>query len=264
MSRIRSVHPGLFTDERFVSVSPFARLLFIGLWTECDDKGSFEWSPIKLKMRLLPADNIDISECLLELEMSGIIMSYSIKGRKFGAVRKFSVFQRPKKPNDIYPQTEMVRNFVTGNCEESGNECQLSCEVSEIDGPKVIEFPQQAETVTNQFPTDGEKPPQMEDGEEGGKKERTTSVVPKKVRGSRIPEDFKLDADLLAWTIEESGARFTAMIPLQLAKFKDYWAGRAGEKGVKLDWPATWRNWWRTFMEDKPKSDTPDIGRAWI
>ncbi len=55
MARIRSIHPGLWTDEAFVSLTPYARLLFMGIWTECDDMGSFEWSPLKLKMRLLPA-----------------------------------------------------------------------------------------------------------------------------------------------------------------------------------------------------------------
>ena len=31
MSRIRSVHPGFFKDERLVSTSMAARMLFIGL-----------------------------------------------------------------------------------------------------------------------------------------------------------------------------------------------------------------------------------------
>ena len=68
MARIRSIHPGLWTDEAFVSLTPYSRLLFMGIWTECDDMGSFEWSPLKLKMRLLPADNIDAGELLAELE----------------------------------------------------------------------------------------------------------------------------------------------------------------------------------------------------
>jgi hypothetical protein len=33
MPRIRSVHPGLFTDEAFVTVSMAARVLLIGVWT---------------------------------------------------------------------------------------------------------------------------------------------------------------------------------------------------------------------------------------
>lgn len=28
--------------------------------------------------------------------------------------------------------------------------------------------------------------------------------------------------------------------------FIDYWHGKAGREGCKLDWPATWRNWMRS------------------
>ena len=141
MSRIRSVHPGLWTDERFMEVSPLARLLFIGIWNECDDKGSFEWSPIKLKARLLPVDNCDVVALLAELESTGSVIRYEMSGRKFGAVRNFTRYQRPKKPNSTYPQTDEVRNFCAG---------------------------EQAQ-VPNQFPTGTEIDPQREEG--GGKRE---------------------------------------------------------------------------------------------
>ena len=32
-------------------------------------------------------------------------------------------------------------------------------------------------------------------------------------------------------------------------EFVDYWAGVPGSKGVKLDWPGTWRNWIRRRQE---------------
>jgi len=53
LARIRSIHDGFFTDENLVSVSVFARLLFLGLGVQADDKGVFEWKPITLKMRML-------------------------------------------------------------------------------------------------------------------------------------------------------------------------------------------------------------------
>ncbi|WP_337902405.1 hypothetical protein, partial [Mesomycoplasma ovipneumoniae] len=81
MSRIRSVHPGLWTDEAFVSLSGFARLLLIGVWTECDDKGVFAWSQLQLKMRILPADNVDTGELLAELIASGCVRKYEIGGK---------------------------------------------------------------------------------------------------------------------------------------------------------------------------------------
>ena len=33
-------------------------------------------------------------------------------------------------------------------------------------------------------------------------------------------------------------------------EFVDYWIGVPGAKGVKLDWPATWRNWMRRKQRD--------------
>lgn len=119
MARIRSVHPGLWTDERFVSVSPLARLLFIGLWNECDDQGSFAWSPLALRMRLLPGDNTDPGALLDELIAAGCIMRYELDARIYGAVRNFARFQRPKKPNSIHPQPPEVRNWC-GNLSADG------------------------------------------------------------------------------------------------------------------------------------------------
>lgn len=112
MSRIRSIHPGLWTDETFVSLSSFARLLFVGMWNECDDKGCFPWSPLQMKMRILPADNVDAVELMAELEEAKCIRSYEISGKKFGAVRNFAKFQRPKSPNDLYPATAEILAFA--------------------------------------------------------------------------------------------------------------------------------------------------------
>jgi hypothetical protein len=112
VSRIRSIHPGLWTDEAFVSLSPYARLLFIGMWNECDDKGLFPWSPLKLKMRVLPADTVDAAELLVEIEAAGLIQSYTWCGKPFGAVRNFTKYQRPKAPNDIHPASAEILLFA--------------------------------------------------------------------------------------------------------------------------------------------------------
>lgn len=145
MRRIRSIHPGLWTDERFASVSMAARLLFIGIWNECDDQGLFEWSPLKLKMRLLPADHVDAAQLLIELAAAGMILSYEVDGRTFGSVRNFGKYQRPKKPSKFYTGPEHALAFATAG----------------------------SAPVPNQFPTASEKPSQMK--EEGGRMEEGSS-----------------------------------------------------------------------------------------
>lgn len=45
----------------------------------------------------------------------------------------------------------------------------------------------------------------------------------------------------------------------ELEKFRDYWAAQPGQKGVKTDWPATWRNWVRRSVETTGKPATSDV-----
>jgi hypothetical protein len=45
-------------------------------------------------------------------------------------------------------------------------------------------------------------------------------------------------------------------------QFKDYWIAQAGQKGVKLDWFATWRNWVRNT--NAPKANPADKVRLTV
>lgn len=76
--------------------------------------------------------------------------------------------------------------------------------------------------------------------------EKTTSSAPPR-RGTRLPEDFVVSEQMRAWYRDNVGARINGAVEHE--KFLDYWRAAAGAKGVKLDWPATWRNWMRTAME---------------
>ncbi|TAN03171.1 MAG: hypothetical protein EPN36_14330 [Rhodanobacteraceae bacterium] len=59
-------------------------------------------------------------------------------------------------------------------------------------------------------------------------------------RGSRLPNDWAPDADLLAWAAE---TRPDVDPKLETLKFCNYWIAIPGGKGRKLDWPRTWQNW---------------------
>lgn len=111
MSRIRSIHPGLHTDEAFVSLSMAARVLLPGIWTECDDHGVFEWKPITLKMKIFPADNVDVQALLDELLTSDHVKKFTIDGKSFGVVRNFSKWQRPKNPSYRFILPEEYREY---------------------------------------------------------------------------------------------------------------------------------------------------------
>lgn len=61
-------------------------------------------------------------------------------------------------------------------------------------------------------------------------------------RGARLPADWKPTEQQTEWAAQ---ARPDLDLQLTADRFRDYWHGVAGAKGVKLDWPATWRNWVR-------------------
>jgi hypothetical protein len=67
-------------------------------------------------------------------------------------------------------------------------------------------------------------------------------------RGSRLPADWKPDAELAEWSKAE---RPDLNLRKVLEEFRDYWTSVAGSKGVKLNWDATWRNWVRSQKADK-------------
>lgn len=95
------------------------------------------------------------------------------------------------------------------------------------------------------------------------KKERTTdkSVVATQ-RGNRLPAGFEIPDDWIAWALAETGwSRSDA--EAEGEAFIDYWHAKAGRDGVKLDWPATWRNWVRNSRRTT-KARTYDRARITV
>jgi len=68
-------------------------------------------------------------------------------------------------------------------------------------------------------------------------------------RGTRLPVGMELPAEWEAFAIAEQHPDPQR----EWATFTDYWLGKAGQGGVKLDWQATWRNWVRRSVEHAQK-----------
>src|SRR5262245_4448792 len=60
MARARLLKPGFFTNEDLVELPPAARLLFAGLWTLADREGRLEDRPKRIKLAVLPYDDVDV------------------------------------------------------------------------------------------------------------------------------------------------------------------------------------------------------------
>jgi hypothetical protein len=77
----------------------------------------------------------------------------------------------------------------------------------------------------------------------------TETKKEKKTLGKRLASDFSFPKE---WE-EFCQTERPELSPVKtFDQFKDYWIAQAGQKGVKLDWFATWRNWVRNTKAVKP------------
>ena len=233
MARIRSVHPSLFTDEAWVSCGPLARILYIGLWTDADDQGVFEWKPLQIKMRLLPGDNGDASEFLAELTAVGLIKPFEFDGKRYGAIANFRKFQRPQKPNAIHPLPDFIAEYVGLSATDTA-------------------------PVADQYDTGTVIPPQMEDGggKGGEKREESFALVvpaspeptPAAPRPARKRPDYPAEFEA-AWKayphVEGRSSKPDALVewkllppdeksalPAAIARFRPKVAEACGDRGA--------------------------------
>lgn len=171
MSRIRSLHPGQWTDEDFVLCTPMARLLSLALRNIADDAGRFEWKPVQIKMKLFPNDAVEIDELLAELIERKQVVRYEIGGVAYAYVRNFEKYQRPKTPKVLHPAP------IPPN--------------GEIDGDKVVPFPPKVETS-----------PQMK--EEGCR--RKEEKEENQERATREGSQYAFEGKIVRLTNEDFGA----------------------------------------------------------
>lgn len=99
MARIRTIKPEFWTDEKIVQLPYEARLLFIGMWNFCDDEGYLWNEPERIRMQVLPNDDVDISGIIDLLCASGFIESYiTDDDRRYIKIAHFSDHQKVDHP----------------------------------------------------------------------------------------------------------------------------------------------------------------------
>ena len=121
MARIRSVKPEVATHEGLFEMEMRSKLpvrfAWVMLWTHCDGEGRFEWRPRRLKLGILPYDDgVNFEEILALLESAGMIVSYTVDGKKFGYIPTWKKHQRidgrieprsriPGPPDEVAPES---------------------------------------------------------------------------------------------------------------------------------------------------------------
>ena len=65
------------------------------------------------------------------------------------------------------------------------------------------------------------------------------------VRGTPLPATWTLPELWAEWALQAHPAWTAAHVRFVAEKFRDHWAAMPGQRGVKADWLAAWRNWCR-------------------
>lgn len=78
------------------------------------------------------------------------------------------------------------------------------------------------------------------------------------VRASRLPDDWQLPDPWREWAVNE---RPELDVQRTADSFADYWRGKAGKDGRKVDWLATWRNWVRNERAPPQARASPPVAK---
>lgn len=231
MPKIRGFKADLWTDEDFVELSPWARLLWMGMWNYACDNGHLADKSKQIKMRVLPTDDVNCAELLRELEANGRIM------RENGVIT-IPNFARHQKPDKRYFQT----------CDVPG------CTKPDSDSPAGTRGGHASTPRGSMGPRDEVK------GSDGD------GEVMVMVKGDAASKPAKRATQLpSSWNPIQSHDTLAASLQLNLhaeaEQFKDHHTAKGS---TMKDWDAAFRTWlrnsakWRKGNDPKPDTRTVD------
>lgn len=243
--RIRSIKPEFWRSEDIKQLPREVRLLFIGLWSYVDDNGVGvdDYRQIAADLFALEDDPTGtrafVRDGLATLSAANLIARYANGSKRYVFVLSWDRHQRVDKPGrPRYPRPDEGGASV-GDPLTSGNTDVRSEPRSDVAGGSG----ESRETVA---------PGAVEQRNRGTEEKKTSSSSTRK-RGTRIPTDFAVTPDMVAWARERApgvdGARETE-------KFVNYWRAKSGG-ATKVDWELTWRNWMLNAAERIPARAGP-------
>lgn len=95
MPRIRTVKPEFWTDSTLLSISRDARLFYIGTWNfAMCDAGHLEDDALRLKLQILPLDDVDVRSLIEELVNTGRVVRIQVDGKPYLHVKRLSDHQK--------------------------------------------------------------------------------------------------------------------------------------------------------------------------
>lgn len=273
MPRIRTIKPEFFSSPDVEGMSPWARLLYIAMWNFADDAGRGSALPRELAGFAFPRDNFDsadIRRVLGEVRRGFGVTFYKVNGRPYYCIPTWSKHQKiDKRSTPKYPAPGDGQEYdpeagARGDTPVDQPEHDSSAGSTEDSAEPAEDPPSTRRSLGagNRNRGTGEiEPPLPSVGEEGcgeeiepaDSKAARTSRGPTP-RGSRLPDDFTVTPELAGWAREHVP---DVDIETETAQFCDHFKGESSSKGIKRDWPATWRKWMRKeqqMRQDRARS----------
>lgn len=141
MARIRYLKPDFFKDEDIKDLPYEARLFYQGLWVQADREGRGEDRPSRLKIEIMPYDEVDAEKIMQTLALPKknakrpFIIRYEVSGERYYQIVNWTKHQKPHKternsdipppPKDLLTVTQPLNNgratnFSVGNGDGDG------------------------------------------------------------------------------------------------------------------------------------------------
>lgn len=93
----RILRPEFFKSETLADLTPYARILFAGLWCLADREGQFAWRERQIKAEILPYDDVQINSLLEDLLVRNLLCKYEVDKHYYGFIPKFLKHQTINK-----------------------------------------------------------------------------------------------------------------------------------------------------------------------
>lgn len=215
-----------------------ARLVLLAIADAASDDGTNAWPSVATLQRKakLKSDR-SVQAAIKELEALGELKVYPNAGPK--GVNKYTVLMRPT-PAEFAPPQDLPPAEFAGV--ENGTESDITAQDPPQNLPPAKSAPPQFSTDT---PANIAGEPSLNRPTSSQKTSSSSKRGPAP-KATRIPDDFAMTPEMIAWGRENfphlDGDAITA-------EFVDYWRGVPGAKGTKTDWIATWRNQVRRVAE---------------
>lgn len=248
MARIRTIKPSFWKHEELSELPAETHMLAAALLNYADDHGYFNANDKLIRAECCPLRELLVSvpESIQSLQTINYIrLGTTPDGKRYGQVVKFEEHQKVSHPTDSKIATLSIawdefwkpqENFANPpeplrpEKEEEGNKEEEKDSVAQPSAAPQIDLTPEPEDDPLDLPEFLDKRPNA--------------------KGTRLADDWKpSEADReFARSIGFDEPRIDATAD----RFRDYWIGCPGQKGVKRNWPATWRNWCRNDAERNP------------